>query len=144
MAPDPNWKKAQERVKKEFKKFESTRKTFWFGEFPDTYQAGGENFITEQPSDMWALNDGEFATIEIKSCEQSRFPFKDIRPGQIAGALRCIHAGGHSIFLIVKLPEWQWHFVDGQTILDARKNGDKSMAWMDMTEIKLKAEVILP
>lgn len=144
MSQNKNWKKAQERVKKEFKRFESTRKTFWFGEFPDTYQAGGENFITEQPSDMWFLNNGEFGILEIKTCEQTRFPLKDIRPSQMVGARRAIAAKGHTIFLICKLPEWQWHFVDGQELVDAQRNGIKSLAWSEMTEIKLKAEDILP
>jgi penicillin-binding protein-related factor A (putative recombinase) len=138
-----NWKKAQERVKVCFKKFESSRKNFWFKEFPDTYQARGE-IIQEQPSDMWFLYNGDFGLIEIKTCEQNRFPFKDIRPSQISGAMRVIAAGGHTIFLICKLPEWQWHYVDGQKILDSRRNGNKSMTWSEMTPIKLIAEDILP
>ncbi len=140
---DKNWKKAQEKVKAAFKKFESSRKTFWFGEFPDTYQAQG-NIITEQPSDMWFLNDGEFGIVEIKTCEQTRFPLKDVRPSQFAGAMRCVAAGGHSIFLICKLPEWQWHYMDGQRIVDLNRGGTRSLEWDQMTPVKLQAELILP
>ncbi|RLF03453.1 MAG: hypothetical protein DRJ64_08295 [Thermoprotei archaeon] len=139
---DPNWKKAQEKVKKMFKAHEGLRKDFWFKEFTDTYQAQG-TIVQDQPSDMWYLDSGQFGLIEIKTNEQARFPFKDIRPSQIAGAMRCLAAGGVSTFLICKLPEWQWHFVDGQTILDMRRNGDKSMKWADMHAITLKVENIL-
>lgn len=92
---------------------------------------------------MWYLFGGQFGLIEIKTNEQARFPFKDVRPSQIAGAMRCLAAGGTSIFLICKLPEWQWHYVDGQQILDARRNGDRSMPWSDMTKIKLNVEEFL-
>ena len=93
---------------------------------------------------MWFLYKGEYGLVEIKTSEQTRFHFQNIQPSQISGAIRCLAAGGHSIFLICKIPEWQWHYVDGQTILDLRKNGYKSMSWDDMAKIKLKAEEILP
>lgn len=139
MQNNPNWKKGQERVKKEFTKFMGSRKNFWFKEFADTYQAQG-NFIQEQPSDMWFLYRGQFGILEIKTNEQARFPFKDIQPSQIAGATRAIACGAVSVFLICKLPEWQWYYVDGQEILDRRRNQEKSMLWSDMTPINLKAE----
>jgi len=139
---DPNWKKAQEKVKKVLKAYEATRKDFWFKEFTDTYQAQG-TIVQEQPSDMWYLHAGQFGLIEIKTNEQARFPFKDVRLSQIAGAMRCLAAGGTATFLICKLPEWQWHYVDAQTLLDLRRDGAKSMHWHQMTPIKLKVEEFL-
>ena len=139
---DPNWKKAQEKVKKVLKAFEAGRKDFWFKEFTDTYQAQG-TIVQEQPSDMWYLFEGQFGLIEIKTNQQKLFPFKDIRPSQIAGATRCLAAGGRSTFLICKLPEWKWHYVDGQDLLDARRRGDRSMPWSAMIPIKLNVEEFL-
>lgn len=139
---DPNWKKAQDKVKEVLGKYESQRKNFWTNEFPDTYQAQG-NFIQEQPSDRWFLLSGKFGLIEVKTCEQDRFPFKDIRSSQIRGTTRVLAASGISIYLICKLPEWQWHRVPGALLLNARNRGEKSMPWSDMTPIKLTAEEIL-
>ena len=132
----PEWKKAQERVKKTFRAFEANRKDFWFGEYPDTYQAQG-NLIKEQPSDMWCLYSGNFFTVEIKSCHQQRFPFKDIRTGQLKAALRVTAAGGQSIFLIAKLPEWQWYKADGMALLQLKRDGEASVKWDDLAKINL-------
>ncbi len=140
---DPNWKKAEARVKKALKKAEALTKTFWPNEYTDTYAAQGM-IVQENPADMWFLKEGTFGLIEVKTCEQKLFPFKDIRPSQLVGATRCIAAGGVSIFLLCQIPEWQWYYVDGQTFLDLRRSGHKSMPWSDMTPIKLIAEEFLP
>ncbi len=130
----PEWKKAQEKVKKLFASFEQQRKDFWFGEYPDTYQAQG-NLIKEQPSDMWCLFAGKFHLIEIKSCHQQRFPFKDVRIGQFKGAMRVTAAGGQSLFLIARLPEWHWYKIEGMALLELKRQEEASVKWEKLTRI---------
>lgn len=134
------WKKAQEDVKKELNKI--TRKDFLFRPFTDTYSAGG-NIVQDQPSDFWVLDAGKFYVIEVKSCHQPKFYFKDIRPSQIIAARRVPAAGGFSRFLIVKLPENIWHKMDGALIYQMREAGEKSLNWCQMTRINLNWESIL-
>lgn len=143
MANLPNWKIAQNKVSEILTKRMATRKDFVFKSFTDTYAAGAKAIMPDQPSDYWMLNDGEFTILEIKTCEQDRFPFKDVRPSQWAGARRIPCAGGHSLFLIAKLPEWQWYRISGAELWDRKENGDKSIGWDEMEKIQLKEEVIL-
>ena len=131
---DP-WKLAQEKLKKALKA--EDRKDFLFRPFADTYAAGGKAIIQEQPSDFWALDRGTYYTLEVKSCHQAKFYFKDIRPSQLIAAKRVPAAGGRSLFLIAKLPEWQWHCVEGQTILQIKESGEAGMHWHEMRKIKL-------
>lgn len=143
MAKDPNWKKAQDRVQDRLKKFMDTRKDFFFKRFTDTYEAGG-NIVQSQPSDIWLLYQGKFSLCEVKSSEyKDKFYFKDVRPSQWNGAIRVLASGGYSMFLIVKLPEWQWYFVPGRTMLAVRSTGEAGIKWSDMQAINLTAEVIV-
>ena len=92
------WKKAQDEVDKVFKEFEEARKDFVWRRFSDTYEARG-TVVQAQFSDRWVLWRGSFSLVEIKSCHQDRFPFKDVRQVQFIGARRITAAGGNSIFL---------------------------------------------
>lgn len=140
---DPNWKKAQDRVNTQLKSFMDTRKDFYFKRFTDTYEAGGK-VVQSQPSDLWMIYQGEFAICEVKSSEYAdKFYFKDVRPSQWVGALRILASGGRSMFLIVKLPEWQWYFAPGRLMLQIRESGEKGIFWSQMIPIKLTAEVII-
>lgn len=136
---DP-WKKAQERVKKMFTSV--TRKDFLYKAFTDTYSAGGKAILQDQPSDFWVLDRGVFYTIEVKSCHQTKFYFKDIRPSQLIAARRVPAAGGISIFLIAKLPEWQWHILNGITIVNLKQDGESGIIWDNMQAIPLLWETI--
>jgi penicillin-binding protein-related factor A (putative recombinase) len=135
---DP-WKKAQEHVKKMF--VSVTRKDFLWKAFTDTYSAQG-TIVQDQPSDFWVLDRGTFYTIEVKSCHQTKFYFKDIRPSQLIAARRVPAAGGISIFLIVKLPEWQWHMLNGLTIFNLKQDGEAGVTWNNMHNIVLNWEAI--
>ncbi len=138
-----NWKKAQDRVQKVLKVFMDSRKDFYFKTFTDTYQAGG-NVVQNQPSDLWFIFQSKFAICEIKSSEyKDKFYFKDVRPSQWIGAMRVLAAGGHSLFLIVKIPEWQWYFIPGRLMLTIKESGEAGIYWAQMTPIKLTAEVIV-
>ena len=134
------WKKAQEDVKKEFNKI--TRKDFLFKPFADTYSAGGKAIMPDQPSDFWVLDNGKYYVVEVKSCHQPKFYFKDIRPSQMIAARRVPAAGGTSIFLITKLPENKWHKVDGSLIYQMKQAEVKGIDWCQMTPINLNWEEI--
>lgn len=133
------WKKAQEKLKNYLNTV--TRKDFWYKAFTDTYAAGGK-IVQDQPSDFWALDRGIFCVLEVKSCHQPKFYFKDVRPSQFIAARRVVAAGGISRFLIVKLPEWQWHIVDGSELWRRKEAGDAGITWAEMTPIKLDWEAI--
>lgn len=142
MAHNDNWKKAQDRVNKTLKGFMDTRKDFYFKRFTDTYEAGGTT-VQSQPSDIWFVYRGEYCICEIKSSEYvDKFYFKDVRPSQWVGAIRILAAGCKSMFLIVKLPEWQWYFCPGRKMLAIRESGEAGIRWSEMTPIKLTAEEI--
>lgn len=135
---DP-WKKAQEDVKKALAKV--VRKDFLFKPFTDTYSAGGR-VVQDQPSDFWALDQGRYYVLEVKSCHQNRFPMKDIRPSQMIAARRVPAAGGFSRFIFVKLPERLWFCMNGELIYNMNQAGERSIAWEQMTPIKLSWEAI--
>lgn len=142
--PEPNWKKAQERVQKCLKAFQDSRKDFYAKRFTDTYEAGGDRTVQSQPSDMWFCYQGKYCILEIKSSEYAdKFYFKDVQPSQWIGAMRILATGNHAMFLIVKLPEWQWHFVPSRLILQLRDSGEKGILWSQMVPIKLTAEVVV-
>ena len=135
-----NWKKAQDKVKKWLKGFEATRKDFWWGDYPDTYAAGGR-IIKEQPSDLWMLFKGNFCLLEVKSSEyKDKFYLKDVRPSQWIGVRRATAAGGYSIFMIVKLPEWQWHIVDGKKLWAMKSKGQAGIRWEQMQKFDLNVD----
>lgn len=136
------WKKAQDRVKLILANYCNTRKTAVAKAFTDTYAAGGR-VVQDQPSDFWLLDNGTFYVIEVKSCHQDRFPFKDVRPSQWSSAVRIPAAGGISVFLIVKLPEWQWHRIGGPELDALRRDGHKSIGWDELEKINLKMEDIV-
>ena len=133
------WKKAQEDFKKEMNNVK--RKDFLFKPFTDTYAAGG-NIVQDQPSDFWVLDRGDYFVVEIKSCHQPKFYFKDIRNSQMIAARRVPAAGGFSCFMIQKLPEKQWHFMDGKEIVRLKDAGEVGLTWAQMTPVKLDWEVI--
>ena len=139
MAMEP-WKKAQEDLKKELNKI--TRKDFLFRSFADTYSAGGKAILPDQPSDFWALDCGKYYVLEVKSCHQPKFYFKDIRPSQMIAARRVPAAGGYSRFLITHLPENRWHVLDGSLIYQMKEAGEVGITWDQMTPIKLDWENI--
>ena len=139
MTAIPAWKRAQSDVQKALALV--TRKNFLWKTFTDTYAASG-NIVQDQPSDFWVLDNGLFYVIEVKSCHQPKFYFKDIRPSQMIAARRIPLAGGVSVFLIVKLPENKWHKVLGTTIYTEKANGAVGMLWSQMTPIELDWEVI--
>lgn len=128
------WKKAQEDFKKEMNKI--NRKDFLFKAFTDTYAAGG-NIVQDQLSDFWVLDNGKFYVIEVKSCHQAKFYFKDIRPSQLIAARRVPAAGGFSRFILKKLPEGLWFKVDGEVMYNEKQSGAAGMLWSQMTPIKL-------
>lgn len=134
------WKKAQEDVKKELNKI--SRKDFVFKPFTDTYAAAGKAILQDQPSDFWVLDQGRYYVLEVKSCHQAKFYFKDIRPSQMIAARRIPAAGGFSRFVIVKLPENKWFKVDGELIYQLKQAGVVGMDWNQMTPIKLDWEEI--
>jgi penicillin-binding protein-related factor A (putative recombinase) len=137
-----DWKKAQDNVSKVLKSFMDVRKDFYFKRFTDTYEAG--NIVQNQPSDFWFIHKGIFTICEVKSSNYTdKFYVKDIRPSQFIGARRVTAAGGKSLFLIVKLPEWQWHRIDGMLLWSCKDNGIPGVAWDGMEQIKLTAEEIL-
>lgn len=143
MARDKDWKLAQDKVGDCFRKYMDSRKDFYFRRFTDTYEAGG-NVVQKQPSDTWFIYQGMYSLCEIKSSHYAdKFYFKDVQNSQWIGALRVLAAGGYSMFLIVKLPEWQWHLVSGRRMLELRELGENGMPWSDMTKIRLHAETIL-
>ena len=140
---EPNWKKAQQRVNDKLKDFMNTRKDFYFKRFTDTYEAGGDKIVQSQPSDIWFVYRGEYCICEVKSSEYAdKFYFKDVRPSQWVGATRILAAGCKSMFLLVKLPEWQWYFAPGRLMLQIRESGEAGIRWAEMMPIKLTAEVI--
>ena len=136
---DPLWKQAQTKFKAHLDTIK--RKDFWCKAFTDTYAAGGK-VVQDQPSDFWALDAGTFCVLEIKTCHQAKFYFKDVRPSQFIAARRVPAAGGISRFIIVKLPEWQWHVVDGQEMWRLKEAGENGITWAQMTPIKLDWEAI--
>jgi len=143
MAQNLNWKKAQDKVNSKLKDFMDSRKDFYFKRFTDTYEAAGK-IVQSQPSDLWFIYQGAFVICEVKSSEYAdKFYFKDVRPSQWVGALRVLASGGRSIFLIVKLPEWQWYFIPGRTMLAIRETGEPGIKWSQMRPIKLTAEEII-
>lgn len=135
----PNWKKAQNKVQMALKRFEAERKDFWFKTFTDTYAARGE-YVQSQPADAWVLYKGIFWLLEIKSCEQARFPFKDVRPSQWAGVRRAHAAGGKSVFVLAKPPKWDWYVISGPELYNRKMSGDKSVSWEELRLIKLEVE----
>lgn len=133
------WKKAQEDVKKALARV--VRKDFLFKPFTDTYAAGGR-VVQDQPSDFWALDQGRYYVLEVKSCHQNRFPFKDIRPSQMIAARRVPAAGGFSRFILTKLPDKLWFRMDGELVYQMHQAGERSVPWELMTPIKLTWEEI--
>jgi hypothetical protein len=143
MVTEPDWKKAQNKVANALKAFELTRKDFWPRRFTDTYEARGE-VVQRQPSDQWVLWNGIFYLVEVKSSNyEDKFYFKDVRTSQFIGARRSTAAGGRSVFVIVKLPEWKWHKVQGMTLWTMKEAGEKGILWSQMDVIQLTAEEIL-
>lgn len=134
------WKKAQEDVKKEFNKI--TRKDFLFKPFADTYSAGGKAIMPDQPSDFWVLDNGRYYVVEVKSCHQPKFYYKDCRPSQMIAARRVPAAGGISIFLITKLPENKWHIVLGSAMHEHKAAGNPGILWSQMQPCELNWESI--
>ena len=133
---DP-WKKAQDQVDGVFKAFESSCKDFVWKRFTDTYEAQGK-VVQAQFSDRWVLWRGRFYLVEIKSCHQDRFPFKDIRPIQLIGARRVAAAGGASIFLIKHVPTGLWHRAAGLKLWKLKETSDSSsVAWNQLDRIDL-------
>ena len=144
MAIDPDWKKAQDKVAEALKKFEATRKDFWPRRFTDTYEARG-NTVQSQPSDQWCLFDGTFFLVEVKSSHYpDKFYFKDVQNSQWIGARRVVAAGGRTVFMIVRLPGWEWFRIDGLRMWLMKEAGENGVAWSAMERIpKLTAEAIL-
>lgn len=136
---DP-WKLAQEKVKKALSL--EVRKDFLFKAFADTYAAGGKNIIQDQLSDFWALDQGRFYSLEVKSCHQTKFYFKDVRPSQFIAARRVPAAGGFSRFIIAKCPEWDWYVADGQLFWQLKEAGENGITWDKLNPIKLCWEAI--
>lgn len=138
---DP-WKKAQDEVDRVFKAFEETRKDFVWKRFTDTYEAQGK-VVQAQFSDRWVLWRGLFSLVEIKSCHQDRFPFKDVRPVQFIGARRVAAAGGNSIFLIKHVPTGLWHRICGMELWRQKESsGMSSIGWDQMERIALTIPTI--
>lgn len=138
---DP-WKLAQDQVDKVFKAFEETRKDFVWKRFTDTYEAQGK-VVQSQFSDRWVLWNGKFYLVEIKSCHQDRFPFKDVRPSQFIGTRRVVAAGGKSLFLIKHVPTGLWHRICGMRLWQHKDSSDMaSIGWNQLDRIKLCIEDI--
>lgn len=138
-----DWKKAQDKVKKALKLYESSRKDFWVNEPVDTYKAG--NIVQEQPADLLLLYRGVFGILEVKSSHYTdKFYFKDVRPVQFAACRRVTAAGGMSAFILAKLPDWEWYMVAGTDFYLAKEAGAVGMYWHEMTKLKtLDATTIL-
>jgi penicillin-binding protein-related factor A (putative recombinase) len=142
MAKDPDWKIAQNKVASVLKNFAATRKDCWPGRFSDSHEAG--QLIKAQPADGYCLYKGLFNLIEVKSSHYTdKFYVKDVQPSQFIGARRCTAAGGRSLFIIAKLPDWTWYKVDGMLLWMCKENNIPGIAWSDMEKIKLTAEEIL-
>lgn len=141
---DPQaWKKAQDAVDKVFKKFEEDKKDFVWKRFTDTYEARG-TIVQEQPADRWLLYKGLFYIVEIKSCYQDRFPLKDVRPAQFAGARRVTAAGGVSVFLLRHEVTKTWYKVPGMEMWQYKHDGHSSLPrWEGLHAIDLCMEDIL-
>lgn len=121
----------------------SVRKDLWPKRFSDSREAG--RTIQDQPSDQWVLFQGKFYLVEVKSSnDPMRFYFKNIQPSQLIGARRSNAAGGRTVFMIVKLPEWLWFKVCGMRIVELKEQGEAGISWTEMEHIKkLSAEAIL-
>jgi hypothetical protein len=82
--------------------------------------------------------------MEVKSSHyEDKFYFKDVQPGQWAGARRITAAGCQSIFVLVKLPGWHWHIVDGREMVRLKMHGEAGIRWNDMIPISLTLPDIL-
>lgn len=137
------WKKAQDAVDKVFKKFEEDKKDFVWKRFTDTYEARG-TIVQEQPADRWLLYNGLFYIVEIKSCYQDRFPLKDVRPAQFAGARRVTAAGGRSLFLLRHEVTGYWYRLPGMDMWDYKRSAQSSLPrWDCLPRIRLCMEEIL-
>lgn len=138
---DP-WKQAQDQVDNLFKSFEAQCKDFVWKRFTDTYEAQGK-VVQAQFSDRWVLWQGRFYLVEIKSCHQDRFPFKDVRPVQFIGARRVAAAGGGSVFLIKHVPTGLWHRIAGTKLWHLKENsGSASAEWSQFERIDLNIPCI--
>jgi hypothetical protein len=86
-----------------------------------------------------------FVTLEVKSSHyEDKFYFKDIRPSQFAAAVRVPAAGGLSIFVLAKLPQWDYFIADGRDMVKRRQFGNVGMKWNEMTPLRqLTMEEIL-
>lgn len=143
MANEPDWKIAQNKVADAMKLFTADKKDFYGKSFTDTYAARG-NITQAQPSDFWFVYQSRYTIMEVKSSHYvDKFYFKDVQPGQWAGARRITAAGCQSIFVLVKLPEWQWYFMDGREMVRRKMLDEKGIRWDEMTPIKLKLQEIL-
>jgi penicillin-binding protein-related factor A (putative recombinase) len=120
------------------KKFEELLAIFgkraYFHKITDTKEVSGLNKARvktkPQPADYIVCLDGEMFLAEVKeSCNDTSFPFGNIRTTQLAHARMIIAAGGQYVFFILRTKTSTWYKVPAQVILGSSRS---SIKWIEL------------